>query len=165
MLPETVRSAVIEAFTGVARPATADIALHQCDECAELRAAFAALDWRYVPPAILEAYASKLPLLSPTAYVYFLPAWLLYALEHPSHNAMPTEFLVYDLAPNEAQDGDAEEWRRQRLRALTAEQRAACDAVLAFIMADPEARQYFGEDELEGGRTRYHASWTERWNS
>ncbi len=50
------------------------------------------------------AYPSCLPLFSPAAYHYFLPSYLVYALDHFTHDAMPTEFLVYDLAVRDHDD-------------------------------------------------------------
>ena len=158
--PDEIRAAVWSAFSPVRRPPEAQIALHQCDECADLRATFRDLNWAKVPAATLEENFGKLPLFSPMAYAYFLPAWLLYAIDHPSTDAIVTEFLVYDLAPT----GGEEEWHRERLRALTPAQVAACDAVLALLTAQPGFVESFYDYGIAAGRARYRESWEHRWD-
>ncbi|HEX8903970.1 MAG TPA: DUF6714 family protein [Longimicrobiaceae bacterium] len=139
-----VRAAVLAAFDGVPLPPGSEIALHPCDEYAGIRAAFAGQDWRAMPPALIEAHALALPLLSPRAYPYFLGAYLLYALDHFELSG-PTEYLVYNLAPDVPRHADQAGWHAEHLRHVTAGQLAAIDAFMELVAAD-EGFTYYLDD-------------------
>ncbi len=51
-------------------------------ECFEVRKAFLNKDWKEITPKILQENYDKLPLFSPEAFHYFLPAYLIYLLEN-----------------------------------------------------------------------------------
>jgi hypothetical protein len=158
-----LRSAILAAFDGVTRPAPPEIAPHECERCAAVCTTFANLDWRAVPPALLEEHASVLPLFSAEAYAYFLGAWLLYALDHFTPAALPSEMLVYNLAPDESPDEDAEEWRRAKRRHLTSDQLAVIEQFLDVVETDTRFADRVGD--LTAGRARYRAQWEKRWES
>jgi hypothetical protein len=160
-----LRRAVLAAFDRITCPTEPDIAPHQCEECGAVRAAFAGVDWRAVPAATIEEHYGALPLFSPEAYPYFLGAWLLYALDHFTSDAEPTEFLVYDLAPNvpAPDDEGTIEWRRHRLRYLTREQLEVAERFLDAAEADPRLLRYC--HDIAPGRAHYRESWERRWDS
>ena len=157
-----IRAAVLAAFDGVKQPPEADIAPHDCEECAELRAAFAHTDWRTMS-TLVEEYPTGLSLLSSEAYAYFLGAYLLYALDHFTPDALPAEMLVYNLAPEGSPSDEHEEWHREKLRHMTREQMAVVERFLDLVEADAEFGEYVGD--LSVGRARYRDHWEQRWVS
>ena len=62
-----LREHIYAAFEGTHRPAENLIALHDCEECAELRMAFAQQEWATMPTELIESHDNSLPLrVTPT---------------------------------------------------------------------------------------------------
>ncbi len=78
---ETLKQKIVSAFGDVLYP-KGDIVSHECDECCEVGRIFANLDWKTIEPQFLENNYDKLPVFSPEAFHFFLPAYLIYSLEH-----------------------------------------------------------------------------------
>jgi hypothetical protein len=76
LIDELLRAFPRRTFTGIAAP-------HDCLECSIIRDALAGLSWAEVPSTFLREHCGDLPLLSPEAYVTFLPAWLREAIANP----------------------------------------------------------------------------------
>lgn len=157
------RRDVLRVFGGDKCPPRDEIAPHDCPECNAICRAFAGVGWRRVPDGLIEAYPSCLPLFSPAAYHYFLPSYLLYALDHLTSNAMPTEHLVYDLAIRDHDDEGMIDYVRERLRPFTRDEIELAARFLELVDTDESFRRYHGE--VEPGRQRLLAHWEARWNS
>lgn len=114
-------------------------------------------------PTLIEAQAGSLPLLSPEAFAYFLPAYLLYALDHFSPKALPTEMMIYHLAPDEPRDEEHVGYRRERLRSLTREHIEVVEQFLSLVEGNEDFRVYLGD--VGPGRRRIREYWEERWNA
>ncbi len=56
---------------------------HVCPECDHISEVLGQRNWTQVPSTFISANPGVLPLLSETAYVAYLPAWLREGLEHP----------------------------------------------------------------------------------
>jgi len=61
-------------------PSGLDVVSYEDDECVEVQEAFSGLRWCAVPRAVLEVHYDDLPLLTPKAYHYYIPACLSYSL-------------------------------------------------------------------------------------
>lgn len=92
---------IIEAFENVPYPKSG-IALHECDECRELRESFTGQNWRTISSKIVEKHYGQIPLFSDEAFPYFLPAYLIYSLENFNDNLV-CEFTIYALTPTKKQ--------------------------------------------------------------
>jgi hypothetical protein len=154
-----LRAEIVAAFADAERPAEDDIVVHECSDCRALQAAFAPLTWDAVPDATIEAHASELPLFSPTAFVYFLPAYLLYALAHFTPHTDATEYTVYALTPN-APNVDMANWHRERFKTMTREQVTVAERFLELVEVDEEFARYMGS--LTEGRTKFREFWDTR---
>jgi len=152
---------IADAFKGVPAPAHDRIALHECDECTELRDAFAGKDWRSMDCEFLEAYCSRLSLLSPEALPYYLPAYLLCALDNFDPDNMVAEFTIYHLSPEERIAQSHAEWWREQLRFLTAEQMAVVGEFMQLVREHEGFRVYLGDVGPKHEQFREH--WTNRW--
>ena len=158
-----LRADILRAFAAGERPPETEIALHECEECAALRAAFAHLDWGRVPAAVLQEHYSALPLFSPAAFAYFLPAYLLYALDHFAPDGGPSEYTVYSLVPNEPENEDVADWHRERLKPFTREQLVVVERFLDLVEADEEFGTYM--HDLAPGRAVFRELWETRWSA
>jgi hypothetical protein len=56
---------------------------HDCEECLEIRSALERRTWPLISAHFVDAHADSLPLLTREAFIAFLPAWLLRALQKP----------------------------------------------------------------------------------
>lgn len=160
---DALRADVLRVFGTARRPARFEIAPHACDECEQLDADLADVDWIAMPDDLIEENPSGLALLSPEAFAYFLPAYLLYALDHFTYTALPSEMTVYSLAFNEPQTEEMALWHRQRLEFITAEQLAVLQRFLEAVEADAEFGGYVGREAVSAARTRLGQFWSERW--
>jgi hypothetical protein len=133
------------AFARVVRPAKDLIALHQCDECEELRCAFVSQRWEAMSGELIERHYVSLPLLSPEAFVYFLPAYILHSLDHFSPTSTVAEFTVYAVSPGANSDLGLEDWAVQRLAPFTNEQASAVDQFLELVERDEDVGPYISD--------------------
>ncbi len=98
---EHLKNEIIKAFSETERPAKDNIALHECEECRGVRKDFANIRWQEVSNKLLENNYDKIPLFSPTAFNYFLPAYLLYTLnDFDNEFSEVCEFTLYALTPD-----------------------------------------------------------------
>lgn len=70
------------AFAAVPQPEDDRIIQCDCEDCFELRDLFKNKDWRTLPRELIEEKYTKLPLFSPWAFRYFLPAYMSLSLEY-----------------------------------------------------------------------------------
>jgi hypothetical protein len=77
--------AIVEELIGVFPRTIVDgpVAPHDCPECQELRAQLTGTTWLDVPCDFVREHPDVLPLLSPEAYLAFLPAWLRQGVLEP----------------------------------------------------------------------------------
>jgi len=159
-----IAARIREAFDGVHRPPEAMIAPHECDDCAAVRAAFAPFEWFNLPWTLIELYPCELNLLGPEAYVYYLPAYILYSLAHFTPYDIVTEMTVYTLAPTPDQERSAASLGHayERLRQFTRGQIETAAAFVELAQADPTFTAYMGD--LEPRRLRLLRFWEKRWD-
>ena len=97
-LKDLVRSAFAEASF----PRGADTAGHDCEECDGIRRAFNRQAPFSLPGDVLEYHHDSLPMMTPEAFHHFLPAYLIYAIDHP--DSLVAEFAWFSLSPPEFDD-------------------------------------------------------------
>jgi len=98
VLKDLVRSAFAEG----AFPRGTNAAGHVCDECDGIRKAFNGQAPFSLPGDMLEYHYDSLPLMTPEAFQHFLPAYLIYAIDHP--DSLVAQFAWYSLSPAELDD-------------------------------------------------------------
>lgn len=97
---EHLKSEIIKAFNEAEQPAKDNIALHECEECRGVRRDFANVKWQQATAQLLESNYDKIPLFSPDAFKYFLPAYLLYTLNNFDNEFSEVcEFTLYAITP------------------------------------------------------------------
>ena len=151
---------LLRAFDPLPAPPPEDVATHECEECNVLRSDLGSKRWDTLADAVIEKHRADLPLLSPKAFAYFIPAFIRYALHHFTHSSLAFHYLIANLAPA---DDPQPDWSRERLRYLSREQMNLIGAFLQLVIEQDEFRLAFGD--LESGRRRLEAMWAERWAS
>jgi hypothetical protein len=160
---ESLEAEIRAAFAGATRPSKEQIAPHDCDECAELRSAFTYVSWDAMPDPLVEAHALALPLLSPKAFAYFLPGYLLYALKHLTWQFAPSQMTVYAIGPGPTHSDVLRDWERERLKPFTDAQARVIDKFLQLVEQDDEFGGYLGD--VTERRARFQELWASRWSA
>ena len=127
------RTIIEAAFAKAPYPAAPhEIVACPCDECSRLAADL----WHHgraeLPTAVIERHFSDLPLLSSKAIAYYLPRWMVYALDNPESEVM--DFVVYHLSPDRKTQFELGAYRAARFKAFDDEQRMAISTFIADIM-------------------------------
>jgi len=87
--------------------------------------------WWSADPTLIDESFDDLPLLTPYAYRYYLPAFLLRALEPFDPDNLVTQFCLFNLS------GDAhDDWYRERIKQFMPDERAVITAFLQYIRDD-----------------------------
>ena len=128
----TVRESIESAFADVSYPGDDRIADHQdCPECDDVREHFRGASWRGHTVAELQQYQSVLPLFTPPALQYFLPAYMLVSLGAWSEADMiPFSILQMCLPSPPDEEVGLRRHREERFAVFTRQQRAAIAAFL-----------------------------------
>lgn len=119
-------------------------------ECNEIAAAFRGKDWRELSVEMLRYHAQSLAFMTPEAYRFYLPAYLIAAALHYDEADIIPDAVVFNLIP------PSEDWLfhmyRQKMQGLTAAQRRAIRSWLQFL------KEHHGEDDLVGNLDQALAS-------
>ena len=98
--PDDLSAKIRDAFPDIAPPSF-PVVLHKCDECDQVKAAFLGKRWSEISLGTLRDHYCSLPLLSPEAFRYYLPAFLLGAIKDMDHpNSSLHTFAIYSLLPD-----------------------------------------------------------------
>ncbi|MBW3635626.1 MAG: hypothetical protein KY445_04050 [Armatimonadetes bacterium] len=134
---EKIKNQITEAFAQVRYPGDKHIAYHQdCLECDRVRADFRGQSPTTLEKDVIEWHHDSLPLLSPKAYHFFLPAYLFQALDD-AHSGV-TEMLLYSLDSTE----------KKRLKLFNKDQKEAIRSFLNWLQSVNEYR----DEEVENAR-------------
>lgn len=127
-----------EGFSGVVPPAKDNITSCICDECKAVQAVFANKlgdGWRDIDETSIEEHFNCLPILSPEAFHYFLPAYLVYSLKHFYLGNDVCAFTLYALCPGKDWK-KSEEWWKNRFKHFSREQIDLIFKVMDLALAD-----------------------------
>ena len=119
----SVQESIRSAFKEVPYPGDDHIALHECAECRQIRDDFRGKSAQTLTDSVLERRYDSLPLLSPSAFHYFVSAYMAYSLKHPDSTVA---FFTRQGLGEEGFD----DFYLERFRLFTSQQR---DAVIAFL--------------------------------
>ena len=117
------------------------ITKHPCDECIAIRNDFAGVAWWSADPELIDAYFTSLSLFTPKAFHYYLPAYLVYSLNHFEPFEGAVEFSIYALSL-ELDDPRRNKWLTERKNLFTEEQRQVIVKFLELVRDHPEMEIY-----------------------
>lgn len=146
----TIRETIESAFDDVPYPGDDNIARCShpgCPECADVVGHFRRRTWREHTVAELQQYQSVLPLFTPAALHYFLPAYMLVSLGAWSEADMiPFSILQACLPARPDADAGLQRHQEERFSIFTPSQRAAIAAYLQeWVRSDSHA---LGADDI-----------------
>jgi len=143
------------AFAEVPPPPVDGIIEHFCDDCFKLQDAFKGKNWRTLDKQLIERYFSKLPLFSPRALHYFLPAYLLHALCDFQEFSLVAQFTGYSLLPDH--DVEYEMWQKERYGIFDEGQMAVMLEYVDLLKDNPEIIS--DSNMIKRGRERLKKYW------
>lgn len=164
------------AFANVTLPPDDQINEFQYEGDRDTDKALYGQDWRTLSADVIEEHSDKLPRLTKTAFLYFLPAYMLRALDvflDPAHyftvddrtvfhhSSTVGENAAYSLLPEEAESDDARLWYEARFGVFSEEQFAAIreflDVAAENDLIMPEDMRCIGivEQYWKGGTQLY----------
>jgi hypothetical protein len=149
-----LKAKVAAAFGDVPRPAAGGLVSCGCPECAALAKSFAGADWREVGAQLLEQNYDQLPLFSPAAFRHYLPAYLLYSLEHFEYAGV-CQYTLYQLTPGKETEGSAAHYA-ERFSDFTPAQMDAVHDFLALARRDESFAHHHTSIERAFARLEKH---------
>jgi hypothetical protein len=148
-----LRSLIDRAFGNADRPHDDDIATPASEhdfERSEIRDFLRGKDWRDVKPNDGQFdYGDVLPLLTDSAFVYYLPAWLLAALDNLEVTTID-DLTLYSLCPKWV-EGPMREWFDRRIGKLTLPQQEAVTQFVQYMIDNTD----FADDPVVPVMRRY----------
>lgn len=145
---ELLKSKVIKAFDNISKPKDV-IAEHECEDCFEVRKAFSGKSWKQITPEILEENYDKIPLFSSESLHCFLPAYLIYSLEHFAEDEV-CSFTAYSFMVKPDDVGKTIDWWKYRFQFFTKEQLHLVYEFMDLVVQDEEFKIFVSE--LERGK-------------
>ena len=136
MSTDEVRDGIYTAFAGTSTPHSSDVVYDNSGdhlECEEVRGAFEGRAWHEIPLPELTFHAQALFFFTPTAWAYYLPAYLLAVIEGYSQSDSILGAIVSSLLTS--QDPSLQSIRVARVAALTHAQREAAKAFFEWVRA------------------------------
>jgi hypothetical protein len=124
------------------------IAPHECDECQEVRRTFKNKNWKTIEPEILEENFGIIPLFSSEAFHFFLPAYLIYSLEHFSEKYDTVcEYTIYAVTPDKKSIKNTSNYWQEKFKEFTLEQMNCIYEFLDLVREDENFERFIKEVE------------------
>jgi hypothetical protein len=138
---EHLKSEIIKVFAEVEQPAKDNIVLHECEECRGVRNDFTNVKWQKASGELLENNYDKIPLLSPEAFNYFLPAYLLYTLNNFNDDfSVVCDYTLYAITPEKNwkdENGNISSYWKEKFSLFTTAQMNAIYHFLELARQNP----------------------------
>lgn len=137
-------AAIAGAFAAVPAPGPAALVSGDVDydpEYRDVAHAFEGKHWRELSPAFIREHRDALPLLSPAAFRFFLPAYLLACLDGAQDLDTAPLSVASSLTPPEPQDAAANDAFFRRTQSFTPVEASAICAYLAVAPNDADVSQ------------------------
>jgi hypothetical protein len=152
---DELRQRILAAFPKYDPPLPENITSHRCEECYGVRDDFRGVRWWAADDELIDENFDDLPLFTPEAYHYYLPAFLLRALDIFDPDNLVVQFCVYNLSPMKTPIDDP--WQRARLNQFTPEQITAIANFLECILKDERFYNHYAHAE-RGLRKFWHVA-------
>jgi hypothetical protein len=139
-----LRAAIADAFAAVPPPGPAALVSGDRDYDPEYRhvaEAFEGKHWRELSPAFIREHRDALPLLTPAAFRFFLPAYLLACLDGAHDLDTAPLSVAASLSPPEPRDGAASDAFVRRSLPFTPVEASAICAYLTVAAANADVSE------------------------
>jgi hypothetical protein len=140
-----LRQKILATFPKTDPPLSENITSHPCEECAAVAEDFRDVKWWCADEPLIDENFDDLPLFTPEAYHYYLPAFLLRALDNFDPDNLVAQFCLYDLTLNKTpEDG----WYSPRLQQFTCDEVATIVAFLRYVCGDERFARFHKDAAL-----------------
>lgn len=156
---EELRQKILAAFPKNAPPLPENLTKHRCKECDGVRDDFSGVEWWNADNSMIDENYDDLPLFTPEAFHYYLPAFLIRLLDSFDPDNEVLQFSVYGLSPTKTPVDDPR--YRARLNLFTPEQISAVASFLEQVEKDERFYNYYADVE-RGLRKFWHVTKDER---
>jgi hypothetical protein len=140
-----LRKLILAAFPKTDPPSDGNVTSHVCKECQAVADDFRSVRWWSAKDELIDSNYDKLPLFTPEAYRYYLPAFLLRALDSFEPENSVLEFCLYALGCEPTRSDDPR--YRARFESFTGPQLQAVTNFLECIGNDETFRAH--RDDVE----------------
>lgn len=153
---EAIKDGIREAFATADAAPPERIVSHDCWECRRIQRRFQGKRWRDVPLASL-ASEDPLTLLTPEAFCFYLPAFMLAALDHHDKGGL-VSCTIFCLTPSEPSEGpEMMEWFLERVEILRPAQRERITQFLTVLRNDYADGDDITQEEIDEALTFWQA--------
>jgi hypothetical protein len=153
---------VEQAFPAEPRPKDERLVGHVCSECDGLRAVVQGMRWTDLADVLVDENFDKLPLLTPEAFCYFVPAYIRRAVRDPVEAGLGfskvLEFTVYSLCDREL---PADRWWCERVGRFTPKQEHIIAEFLKWVVRTGEELE-LDDFEIDDARRGLEKYWNAR---
>lgn len=129
-----LREDILRSFPRTSPPKYGEITVETTLDGKMISEAFEGENWWEISTEVLEDNYNALPLLTSSAYYYYLPAYLMSALKNLEPHNQLLEFTVYSLCPTKTAPDD--HYYSQRIRRFTASEKGLIQRFLMLIIED-----------------------------
>jgi hypothetical protein len=162
---DAVKAKIRQAFEGSVYPGDDNIVADggHDPECKETAAAFKTKEWKSVSSDMVRDQKDALSLLTPAAFRYYFPAYLLACLEARNEIDVAWDSVIFDLTPPNQAEGPRRAFFLRRVEGFTALQ---AEAIRAFLeLADEIEKADWASAGMQPPNDRLRAAieyWTTR---
>lgn len=136
---------ILEVFPKTPPPPFEEVTGHRCPECNALRDDFNGVKWWEAEHTLIDENFGKLPLFTPRAFHYYIPAFILRSLEKFNPYDEVLEFVIYSLYPSE-KIADLE-WFEQRKELFSEQQISIIVQFLNSVLLDTNMQINYSDAE------------------
>jgi hypothetical protein len=126
---------IVAEFSDTPKPRVDELMPHRCDECDAIRDKFRNVEWSSAGHDLLANNVDALSLFSAQAFHYYLPAYLLDALNRFYAYDIVLEFVLNCLSPSPKVDNG--EFTNERKSKFSAKQQAVIVDFIKLILNTP----------------------------
>ena len=136
-LEQTIKI-IIEGFGETQLPGGQNLLHRECCDDSDIRAFYGKL-WNEVDSAVLERENAALCFFSPTAFQYYLPAYLIWTLRNfRTSDSFTVDSTIYSLDPTTKSKGTVCDFAESKFTLFTPAQKSAISAFLEFMASEPD---------------------------
>ena len=141
-LADAVRTKIMDAFADAPYPGDDNLVVNQSGqdpECREIAAAFVSKRWEDVSPDMLREHAQALPIFTPSAFRYYLPAYMIASIDPGPEGETLRDLATFNLTPPRSDRVWRSGFFDSRASQFTAAEKGAIRSFLEWVEASRRA--------------------------
>jgi uncharacterized protein DUF6714 len=141
-LADAVRTKIMNAFANTPYPGDDNLVVNQSDqdpECREIARAFVSKRWEDVSPDMLREHAQALPLFTPSAFRYYLAAYMIASIDPGPEAETLRDLATFNLTPPRRDRAWRSEFFDSRASQFTTAEKGAIRSFLEWVEASKRA--------------------------